>query len=403
MIALIHHPEGSKRLGELLVDNLLQREWLLFRAAVAFVKQSGTKHLAGPLQSFLEHGAVRMSVGIDHRGTSAEGLRDLLDSLGKKGEAFVFHNPPRWTFHPKLYLFSNDSAAECFIGSGNLTEGGLFTNYEAFVHLKLNKSRPDDLRFLAAVESLLDEWCDSSQTTVQRLTLDIISDLQNAGALPSEKEIREIEARNTANLKSKAASEVEKLFRTVRVKPAPRVPGRKKVGGGSSLVPTERGRSLKPRVFVITLQQTDVGVGQTTKGTSKRSPELFIPMIAVRANPEFWGWPDTFEPDPKWTKKKDRDGRGKIDRPTVKMLLDSNVLNVHWWYNPDKIDIRLRNSTLRKAGSVGDILRIDKVHRRRGDYEYAIRIITPSDIDFKQHLEQCSTPVKNSKKRYGYF
>jgi HKD family nuclease len=143
MITLVHHPDDDKRLGELLIENLLNPRWLVFRAAVAFVKQSGTKHLAEPIRTFLGWGEIKISVGIDHRGTSVEGLTGLLDASGEKGEVFVFHNRNRTrsTFHPKVYLFINDNAAECLIGSGNLTEGGLFTNYEAFFHVSLDKNQ----------------------------------------------------------------------------------------------------------------------------------------------------------------------------------------------------------------------------------------------------------------------
>jgi|GEM_PF-3868672 len=46
--------------------------------------------------------------------------------------AKVFNNRSGNTFHPKIYLFANEERqAELFIGSNNLTKGGLFTNYEA--------------------------------------------------------------------------------------------------------------------------------------------------------------------------------------------------------------------------------------------------------------------------------
>ena len=79
-----------------------------------------------------------ISVGIDQGGTSAEGISDLLMAVQPTGEVRVFHNeaPTNPTFHPKVYLFAKEAAAECFIGSSNLAEGGLFTNYEAFVHLR---------------------------------------------------------------------------------------------------------------------------------------------------------------------------------------------------------------------------------------------------------------------------
>jgi hypothetical protein len=73
-ITLIHHPEGEKRPGDLPVENLQKGSWKNFRAAVAFVKRSGVKHLAKPLKSFTAHGVSNISAGIDQGVTSAEGL-----------------------------------------------------------------------------------------------------------------------------------------------------------------------------------------------------------------------------------------------------------------------------------------------------------------------------------------
>src|SRR5690606_2251346 len=58
--------------------------------------------------------------------------------------------------------------------------------------------------------------------------------------------------------------------------------------------------------FVMTLQKTDVGTGQTTEGTSRRSPEIFIPLSARDFAPDFWGWKDSFTEDPKRLGKFDR-------------------------------------------------------------------------------------------------
>lgn len=46
MITLIHHPDDPKRMGDLLVENLSNAKWISFRAAVAFVKSSGVKHIS---------------------------------------------------------------------------------------------------------------------------------------------------------------------------------------------------------------------------------------------------------------------------------------------------------------------------------------------------------------------
>jgi HKD family nuclease len=174
MITVIHHPDDRKRMGDLLVENLSDTKWILFRAAVAFVKSSGVKHIKAALQKFLAQGDARISAGIDHAGTSKEGLSELLEALGTKGEGWVFHNEGPYTLHPKIYLFENASSAECFIGSGNLTEGGMYTNYEAFVHLRLDKSALDDQKTLARLQGILDTWIDSSQGLALKLTPTLI-------------------------------------------------------------------------------------------------------------------------------------------------------------------------------------------------------------------------------------
>ena len=226
MIELIHHPEGAKRLGDLLVENLTNGKWTTFRAAVAFAKRSGVKHLVKPLQAFMPHRLARISVGLDHGGTSVEGVTDLLNAIAPTGEIWVFHNESstRPTFHPKVYLFANDKTAECFIGSGNLTEGGLFTNYEAFVHVRLDRANGDDNKFLTHLGALLDQWLDSTNGTALKVTTQLIEDLKANGDLPTEAEINT----RTNAVKEKgpaivAVAQVKKFFASVRVKAAPHV------------------------------------------------------------------------------------------------------------------------------------------------------------------------------------
>src|SRR5438552_2031319 len=144
MITIVDNPQGSKRLGDLLVERLQSDAWTSFRAAVAFAKRSGVKHIAKDLRAFAHRANVKISIGIDHCGTSAEAVADLLATVEKKGEVWLFHNETNSTFHPKVYLFENAECAEGFVGSGNLTEGGLYTNYETFVHLSLDRKSAED-------------------------------------------------------------------------------------------------------------------------------------------------------------------------------------------------------------------------------------------------------------------
>ena len=67
--------------------------WTHFRAAIAFVKRSGTRHIEGGLASFARNHDVEIIAGIDHRGTSYEGLESLLHAVSPGGRVVVFHNP----------------------------------------------------------------------------------------------------------------------------------------------------------------------------------------------------------------------------------------------------------------------------------------------------------------------
>jgi len=97
----------------------------------AFANQRAVRYLSPHISEAKSHGAdIRIVVGIDHHSTSIEALRGI---KALEVDARIVHNArPGHTFHPKIYLFeAGGIAAELFIGSNNLTEGGLYTNYEA--------------------------------------------------------------------------------------------------------------------------------------------------------------------------------------------------------------------------------------------------------------------------------
>jgi hypothetical protein len=232
--------------------------------------------------------------------------------------------------------------------------------------------------------------------------------LKLSGDLPTESEINI--ARNNAKLnkpRGSALVQAKKLFASVKVKPAPHVIIEQKpqaTGAGRKVSESENLQRLstEQKGFVITLQNTDVGVGQTSSGTSRRSPEIFIPKICVHSNPNFWGWPKLFKRDPNWTKATDNEGFGKMNRDGVRMRLGTQILRVNWWYNPDKRDYRLRNEALRSAGNVGDILRVELADGKAG-FDYYVEVIPPRTSLFEQYAALCTQPVRNSKKKWGYY
>lgn len=386
----IHQPAPANRLGDYLKANF-SGSWTQFRAAVAFVKRSGTKHIASSLSAFAKENQVEIIVGIDHRGTSFEGLRQLMEVVAPHGRVIVFHNRLPYTFHPKIYLFKSDTAAEVILGSGNLTEGGLFTNYEAAFRLSFDLTDPIEAAGLGSIEGVLNAWADPARGTARILDETLLNRLVGLGLVPQEalaaSEVRDaIASQPIAAENGEDEAKTEPLFAAQTEPRAPTIPRATKTEEVS-----------KPRTgtkgFVMTLQQTDVGGGQTTPGTSKRSPEIFIPLSARDANPDFWKWPDAFTADPS--------RQDKLDRHGVRMSLGGQIISVNMMTWPDRHDFRLRSEALRSAGSIGDIMRMEKVDNP--NFEYYVEIVPKDTTQFPVYRALCAVPVRNSNKHYGYY
>jgi HKD family nuclease len=337
-VRFLRQPDTRTRLGDFLKAELAAQRWREFRAAVAFVKRSGVEYLADELVTFASSGSIRISVGIDLLGTSKDGLQMLLDAVtANSGEVWIFHNADslRPTFHPKVYLFKNPDAALLIIGSGNLTAGGLFTNYEANAVFELDLKQKVDVAILGEVEAALDAWSDPTHKLARLLTPELIQDLEGRGLVQPESRARgdEVSESERGEVRERALE----LFGQVRIaRPTP--PARRPTirARGPSVAPApERGH----RGFLMTLQRTDVGAGQTTPGTSRRSPEIFIPLAARDENPDFWGWPDQFHEDPA--------RRGKRDRMGVRVRIGGDVVRVNMMTWPVKHDLRLRSEAIR--------------------------------------------------------
>jgi HKD family nuclease len=384
---LIGHPDDETRLGDLLRHNLESTEWTEFRAAVAFVKASGVRHIADALTSFSTHGKVRISVGIDFGGTSVEGLEALWDCIEHKGDIWVCHNEAAVTFHPKLYLFRNDTVAKLFVGSGNLTEGGLFTNYEVFIALDLSAADPASAHVLAQVERMLERWSlEAPPGFAQKLDGSLLEALQREGYIESEASILHhdpaVERRQRPlfptifpwPVRSKFRESARTSERSV-VLAGPRGPEGPVYSG-----------------FLMTLHQTDVGVGQIVPGTSRRSPEIFIPLRARDYAPAFWGWPGEFTQDPKKLGKKDR---------RVKVRLGDDVFEAVLMTWPDKHDLRLRSEKVRTASRIGDLLWMRR--SAVAEYSYDIEIVPKGSEQFYELIDFCVNRVPGRSSRiWGY-
>jgi HKD family nuclease len=399
VVLFAQQPGGNTRLGDFLQEQLRSETWTDFRAGIAFVKISGVQHIAEGLELFGRRGGrVRISAGIDFNGTSAEGLRALLEALGTAGEVWIFHNEANSTYHPKMYLFSNETEAQLYVGSGNLTNGGLYTNYEAGLILRLDLAVQADGQAYKTVVEALEHWAQNGQGTGQRLTEPLLARLIALGYVPPEARTEDVEDEAGGLTRTvPPRSPRERLFPSIVVPSGPRVQRvteltRRPVSSGFSNTLSES--VGEPIGFVMTLQQTDMGTGQVTSGTSRRSPEIFIPLAARDLAPGFWGFPNMFV--------EDSTRPGKFDRHGVSMRIGGETIQVNMMTWPDKHDFRLRSEALRSAGNVGDLLRLES-YPTGSEFEYYAEVIPAGTSQYDRFAALCVNPVRNSNKRFGYY
>jgi hypothetical protein len=109
------------------------------RLLSAFASGGGVGAILPVIELFLADGNfVEVIVGIDRNGTDRRALRHL-DSLIRSHptqcSVGIFNAPAAsCIFHPKLYVFDAPTYREFVIGSGNLTGGGLASNFESFIY-----------------------------------------------------------------------------------------------------------------------------------------------------------------------------------------------------------------------------------------------------------------------------
>jgi hypothetical protein len=400
---LLVQPRGETTLGHALRRALMGElgEYRSLTAAVAFVRRSGVQCIESELRTFVgQGGRVLMVVGLDHHGTSVEGLSDLLFAVGDTGQIWVNHDEdPYVTFHPKVYLFESESSSLLIVGSGNLTLGGLYRNDEVSACCALDPTDEDDAHAIIQIKAAVSAWCNEELGTALRLDESLLETLQDVGYVAPEAASRG-EGRAEAEAAGDATPTVSEARSAVATPLFVRGEGRPMPARGipSQVAATPEMEAevtmAEPRGFVMTLMRTDVGVGQVTPGASRRSPEVFVPLVARDKHGTFWGWRQEFSEDPSKP--------GKFDRRGVPMRLGGEVITVNMMTWPDKHDFRLRSEALRSAGAEGDILRIEKAVGGL-DFAYYVEIIPPGTTGYEYYSSLCTEPTPNSDRMWGYY
>lgn len=125
-------------------------------AIFAFASPAGSKLLLDDEHfiKFLKRNKFHLILGLD--GITDLATLDVVASAMQHSKnlivRFFLHDRPATLFHPKLCWFRNKTGGVLFVGSGNLTVGGLRSNWEAFTSTAIGSSQIDGL------EGTLTQW-----------------------------------------------------------------------------------------------------------------------------------------------------------------------------------------------------------------------------------------------------
>ena len=184
---ILNQPLVSKIGDELkgILNDNVRNNFDVFYLIVAYVRQSGLIHLRDSILKFkISGGKIKAVVGIDQKLTSIQALQLLLSFCD---EISVYHNEkPVNTFHPKIYAFERiRKRGIVFVGSSNLTEGGLYTNYESNSYAEYDLTKTNQKKEFAVFKQMFENYSRPSKLS-KKLTNELIKKLSKSGYLSDE-------------------------------------------------------------------------------------------------------------------------------------------------------------------------------------------------------------------------
>ena len=147
-------------------------------AAMAFLSAGGWRRLRDALTAFVERGGkLRVVLRRDRWRTSLSAVSAL---RALPNTQVRFHHDPN--FHAKRINFHYGKKLAVFLGSANLTVGGLETNPEDGVILELDAASPEGRRASRAFETWWRESTPVTEVELQRLKAERSRGLQSSAA-----------------------------------------------------------------------------------------------------------------------------------------------------------------------------------------------------------------------------
>ena len=433
-VSFIAQPYSNLQLGTLLEKSLGDTANIRSVTIVsAFTSRSTVIRLKSAI--FALHAAkakIRLVLGVDMGGTSKEVLEEL---AGWPIEVLIFKNRKSGiTFHPKIYTIEKLESAEIYIGSNNLTEGGLFKNYEGAA--LISYSLPVDEESYARANKELEHFLAPNEPIAKLLDAAFLEKLCCRNDIPSE-----AEARARAKL-AKVGSPLydEDTFGFEPTPGATRLPieyqhivlaavdqqlkeiqktkraaatrakrdGLPKIDSEKNVIP-----DIEPMAFVpATAFYMELNA---TKGKDGNIPgEQRIPLPAIWSAQEFWGWKANYTKDinPRKSKKVATSDAKTEDRIYYNW---HPIWEISELKNPDHIikrtvrmylyenssDFRFTCGEIAKWGDPGDIIRIEKIDN--GVIDFRCQLAKKGSVEHTEWSKICvGRPDAHTRRGFGF-
>ena len=434
-------PSGGpwQTLGDRLVAELESGAWTYLQGTVAFVKTSGVNRIADAFLEFsiVNSGGVSLAVGLDMGGSSIEAVADLFSILELHGNRLLLvHNPQGYqstTYHPKAWLFGAGEARRMLLGSGNLTSGGLYGNYEAGSCVTGTKGE----NFFVDAAAFITSVSDPANPEVVRATPEVMQRLHDDGDLPSEDQIRRVAA-VTGGLRPPKTGKLDRtpVFtgRQVKSPPIPAVPhlparqvtiqpastfapvarpattpaAGPRPSGRPSVTKSPAGLGSLPvlpplfplhRYFYITVEM-------------KGKTEVYFAKRPLTEDPAFFGAPFRGLTTPRQLRASPQPQVDPMPIVCITLHLSTAIVLDHhelkmWTYSygenaNDDFRVNLTAPLMAQIPSMS-VLQMERDPIDRPDLQYRIDIYPPTHADFQQMLAACTIRLPNSTRSYGWL
>lgn len=404
ILSPLDQPLGNRRLLEDLKKCLSDKDLSEFGFSVAFAKVGPLYRLQEFLQGWRAAGKTARGIfGIDHNGTSHQALQFALENL----DSVYYTQYSGHSFHPKVYWFKGKDKAVAFIGSNNLTMGGMELNFEAAIELQF--TLPDEQaqfeQIQAMFTSLLPENCVASR----ELTGEALAKLAEGGLLLDETNKNSGGAGTGKRKVAHPPAEGAKL----PVKPVSSLPSHIVFGKGP------KKKELAKKAEVIKAQADAVDVTKPLVPVSgfaiqikpHHNGEIFLSKTAAQQNPAFFGMPFTGETTPK---KGENEGYPQRTPDPIcnivvfgegnKVLYSVQKYALNTVFYTTKSEIRVTASPL--VPHVPEYSVLIMTPSEYSDVDYEMQILTPDSPDYAKWVDVCDQKMPGGGKeprKFGWF